>query len=495
MSDTDDTREVTASPLPALRTDLTPIVTALREANADAFVAVGDRFDDTLRYLTRFAGPDRSYALVVTANDRHVQTATGQRGAAVLCAPALFREQATREFVAGAVSDDTPADGEDGSNAEFHDGVRRAVQTENAGEQPGKRAAAVIDELCADRDDVIPDHDDAIPDREEACADKESDRTVLVPASIPHDAAVFLERAGNELTATTAVDTARERKSTAELARLRRVQRATAAGMQRAETVLAEATARDDATRDDGGDGASVGSKDATHDDDDATHDRGGVESDVPERTQLRWNETALTTERLRREVNSVLAAHGVCDGGNTVIGAGRSAADLHFVGDDPIYRGETVLIDISPRGPDGYYGDMTRTFVVDGDGGWERRAYVAVSAARSAALAELEPGVAAGTVHAEASAELAAYGFDPNATEDESGFTHGTGHGVGVSLHESPSLSSGTTLRPGHVVTVEPGVYDPAVGGVRLEDLAVVTEGGYEILAEYPFGIVPESR
>jgi Xaa-Pro aminopeptidase len=65
----------------------------------------------------------------------------------------------------------------------------------------------------------------------------------------------------------------------------------------------------------------------------------------------------------------------------------------------------------------------------------------------------------------------------------------------VGVSLHESPSLSSGTDLRPGHVVTVEPGVYDPEVGGVRLEDLVAVTEDGYEVLADYPFGIVPAAR
>ncbi len=173
--------------------------------------------------------------------------------------------------------------------------------------------------------------------------------------------------------------------------------------------------------------------------------------------------------------MNAVLAARGVRDAGNTVIGAGPSAADLHYVGDDPIRPGETVLLDISPRGPDGHYGDVTRTFVVDGDGGWERRAYVAVEAAR------------------EAAAELAAYGFEPNADEGESGFTHGTGHGVGVSLHEGPSLSGAGELRPGHVVTIEPGVYDPAVGGVRLEDLILVTEDGYEILAEYPFDIAPD--
>jgi Xaa-Pro aminopeptidase len=418
-----------------LRTDLTPIVEAVEAAGAAAFVAVGDRFDDDLRYLTRFAGPDRPYALVVVpeANTESEGRPDADRdgadiGRAVCCAPALFGEQANREFVDGAV---------------VHDRVVREVRTAGVGDHAGKRAAAVVAELLGD------------------AGGSESDRTLLVPSSIPHDAAVYLERAGHELASTDAVATARARKTDAELDRLRRVQRATATGMARAETVLATS----EVAEDEAGDPA------------------------------VRWEGEPLTTERLRRAVNAILAAHGVRDAGNTVIGAGPSAADLHFVGDEPILRGETVLLDISPRGPDGYYGDMTRTFVVDGDGGWERRAYVAVEAAREAALAEIEPGVPAKTVHGEAAAELAAYGFDPNADEGGTGFTHGTGHGVGVSLHESPSLSGAGELRPGHVVTIEPGVYDPNVGGVRLEDLVVVTEDGYEILATYPFGIVPEKR
>ena len=455
--------ETAADPL---RTDLRPIVEAVRAADAVAFAAVGDGFDDDLRYLTRVSGPDRPYALVVVPGDGvasggDASSSDAPNGRAVLCAPALFREQAEREFVAAAR--DSDADSGDDVDAEFDDGVIREVRAENVGDHAGERAAAVLDELVGGGAENAPDT---------------GDQTVLTPASIPHDAAVYLKRAGNEPASTDAVAAARARKAPTEVDRIRRVQRATIAGIARAEGVLADSEIIEAAA--DGGGTTGEGTEG-----DGAENDR---------RPPLRWAGEPLTTERLRREVNRILAARGVRDAGNTVIGAGPSAADLHYVGDDPIRPGEAVLLDVSPRGPDGYYGDATRTFVVDGDGGWERRAYVAVEAAREAALAEVEPGVPAKTVHGEAAAELAAYGFDPNADEGEAGFTHGTGHGVGVSLHEGPSLSGAGELRPGHVVTVEPGVYDPDIGGVRLEDLILVTDNGYEILAEYPFGIAPDA-
>ena len=436
--------------LPPLRTDLTPVVDAVRAADAAGFVAIGDRFDDDIRYLTRFSGPDRAYGLVVLPGDGDAPPR------ATLLAPRLFVEQAEREFVDAAATDDdgeapTARSGGDEeprtttAENDFHDGIVRTVDSDRLGDPAGVRAAATLDTV-------------ATPDPE-----RDGPPSVLVPASIPHDAAVHLEQAGYALESTTVVTTARATKTPAEVARIRRVQRAAAAGIARAETVLAASEP---------------------------------VESGG-ERRELRWEGEPLTTERLRRAVNATLAAHGVRAAGNTVIGAGPTAADLHYVGTDPIRAGETVLLDLSPRGSDGYYGDLTRTFVVDGDGGWDRRAYVAVEAAREAALAELAagPGVTAATIHREAAAELAAYGFDPSADEGAAGFTHGTGHGVGVSLHESPSLSADVPLEPGHVVTVEPGVYDPDIGGVRLEDLVVVTDTGYELLAEYPFESTPTER
>ncbi len=393
--------EVALDHPPAPETDLAPIAEAVAGADAAAFVAVGDRFDDDLRYLSRFGGPDRDYAVVVTAER------------AALTAPGLFDEQAEREFVDAAPDD----------------GVDREVRTASQGDPAGVRAAGVLDDLTAGADES----------------------TVLTPASIPHDAALYLENAGYELESTTAVAVARERKREAEVACLRRVQAVTCRGMARAEAVLAAAE---------------------------------------PDGDDLLFRGEPLTTERLRREVDAEMARHGIRSAGNTVIGAGPTAADLHYTGVDHIEPGETVLLDISPRGPHGYYGDLTRTFAVGSDGGWERRAFVAVEQAHETALEHVEAGAVAGTVHEEAAAELTAHGFRIDSSEV--GFTHGVGHGVGVSLHEGPSLRAEQSLEAGNVVTIEPGVYDPDIGGVRIEDLVAVTEDGYERLATYPVRFTP---
>jgi len=381
-------------------TALSAVAEAVDARGAAGFVAVGDRFDDDLRYLSRFGGPDRAYAIAVTPER------------AVLTAPTLFAEQAEREFL---VSGD----------------LDREVRTDHRSEPAGVRAARALDDLTGGGD---------------------GSQTVLTPASIPHDAALYLSEAGYELESTTAVADVRERKNGAELACLRRVQAVTCRGMARAEAVLAAAE---------------------------------------PEGEDLLWGGEPLTTERLRREVDAEMARHGVRSAGNTVIGAGPTAADLHYTGVDHIAPGETVLLDISPRGPHGYYGDLTRTFVVDSEGGWERRAFVAVQDAHEMALEHVEAGVTAGTVHEEAAAELAAHGFRVDSSEQ--GFIHGVGHGVGVSLHEGPSLTSDASLEAGHVVTIEPGVYDPEIGGVRIEELVAVTEDGYERLASYPVRFSPE--
>jgi Xaa-Pro aminopeptidase len=281
----------------------------------------------------------------------------------------------------------------------------------------------------------------------EVVNERASGTRVLVPPSVPADAYRTIEQNVEEILVEQ-IDVGRARKDAAERSCHEFVQTAAQKGMARAEEVLASAA----------------------------------IDGD-----ELRWRGDRLTAEHLRREVNAALASHGVRDAGNTVIGAGPTCADLHFTGQDTIRPGETVLLDVSPRGPHGYYGDLTRTFVVGEPDEWAASVYEAVEAAQDAALAVLEDGggTRAAAVHEAASEVLADYGFETG--DVEVGMYHGVGHGVGISLHESPSLTSDVALESGNVVTVEPGVYDPETGGVRIEDLVVVTEDGYENLTEYP--------
>jgi Xaa-Pro aminopeptidase len=260
-----------------------------------------------------------------------------------------------------------------------------------------------------------------------------------------------------------AIVDARRTKTSAERARLRTVETAAARGLRAGEAVLAAATADDDAA-------------------------------------SMSFDGERLTTEIVRREINEALARAGVTDAGNTVVGAGPSCADLHFVGEDDVAPGETVLIDVSPRGPAGYYGDVTRTFVPGVDdaaavGAWERRAYDAVDEALDAALSALTDGAGtpARAVRDAVETALSERGFQTG--DVEVGMYHGPGHGVGLSLHEAPSLSADVTLRAGDAVTVEPGVYDPDRGGVRLENLALITESGVEVVPDYPRSVVPQTR
>ncbi|HET7324262.1 MAG TPA: M24 family metallopeptidase, partial [Halococcus sp.] len=123
---------------------------------------------------------------------------------------------------------------------------------------------------------------------------------------------------------------------------------------------------------------------------------------------------------------------------------------------------------------------------------GW----YDLTDEAFEAALSVIEPGATGAEVH-DAVCDVYEDAGEPTLRDDpetETGYIHGTGHGVGLAVHELPSLSfGGGELEAGNVVTVEPGLYDPAVGGVRIEDFVVVTEDGYENLTDYPKTLVVE--
>ncbi len=211
---------------------------------------------------------------------------------------------------------------------------------------------------------------------------------------------------------------------------------------------------------------------------------------------QLLLEGELLTSERLKQTIEITLLNHG-CGLDETIVACGQQAADPHDRGSGPLAAGEPIIIDIFPRNKStGYHSDMTRTFCKGEPSETLAEWYELTEQALAAALAAVEPGNTGADVHAAAcdvyeKAGLPTFRTDPTT---EVGFIHSTGHGVGLAVHERPSLSSeGGDLVAGQVITVEPGLYDPAVGGVRIEDIVIVTESGYENITDYPIELVVE--
>jgi Xaa-Pro aminopeptidase len=165
-----------------------------------------------------------------------------------------------------------------------------------------------------------------------------------------------------------------------------------------------------------------------------------------------------------------------------TIVAAGPNGAKPHArPGTRRVRRGDLVVIDFGAT-VDGYRSDMTRTFVVGEPGPDERRMLDVVTAAQAAGVAAVAAGVAAKQIDAACRDRIAEAGLGDR-------FVHGTGHGVGLDIHEAPWVNarSAATLAAGHVVTVEPGVYLPDIGGVRVEDTVLVTSEGNRPLTRAP--------
>lgn len=193
-----------------------------------------------------------------------------------------------------------------------------------------------------------------------------------------------------------------------------------------------------------------------------------------------------LTSEDVRREVDIELLSRN-CQARDTIIAGGRKAADPHDRGHGPLRAHETIVLDIFPqhRGH-GYWGDITRTVCRGTPTPFAQKAFDAVASAQRHALREIRAGIRADRIHEGVQSVLSGAGFK---TETRNGvpvgFFHGTGHGVGLEIHEAPSLSTvPVKLVAGNVVTVEPGLYDPEWGGIRIEDTVAVTREGCDILA-----------
>jgi Xaa-Pro aminopeptidase len=296
--------------------------------------------------------------------------------------------------------------------------------------------------------------------------------SALVPERFPVGVADGLRERGIavDVDRDDAIEAVRATKTDEELAAVRRATEANEAAMAAAEDLIAAADVADDGTLE-----IAEGESGADAD--------GGV---VP-----------LTSERVKEEIEVTLLHHG-CALDETIVACGADAADPHDRGSGPLEAAESIVVDIFPREKASkYHSDMTRTFAKGEASDAIAEWFDLTEEALSAALDAVEPGATGAEVHA-AACEVYEDAGHPTLRSDpdtETGFIHSTGHGVGLDVHERPGLNPrGEELEPGHVITVEPGLYDPEVGGVRIEDIVIVTDDGYENLtADYPVELVVE--
>jgi Xaa-Pro aminopeptidase len=203
--------------------------------------------------------------------------------------------------------------------------------------------------------------------------------------------------------------------------------------------------------------------------------------------------------ERMTADLNVVFAAHDTT-ADEYIVAPGPQGAVGHDMGSGPIRPGTPLVVDIFPRdNASAVYTDMTRTFVVGDVPGDVREWHRLCKEALNAAVAEIRAGVEARALFDLTCDIFEAAGEPTQRTKQPGealtdGFFHGLGHGVGLEIHEEPGLGrlADKTLVAGDVVTVEPGLYRAGYGGVRLEDIVLVTETGAENLTDYSYDLEP---
>ena len=197
-----------------------------------------------------------------------------------------------------------------------------------------------------------------------------------------------------------------------------------------------------------------------------------------------------LTSRMLQQLIRVELIKHD-CEAPDVIAAGGRQSADPHQQGTGGLRAGQPIVLDIFPRHAlSGYWGDMTRTVCRGRAPDEVTRMWRAVRAAQRKAIEHIRPGVNARTLYTLAREHLEKSGFQTSRSSAHAeGFVHGLGHGVGLDIHEAPSVGTAScVLKRGMVITIEPGLYYRKLGGVRIEDTVEITANGARLLAACPY-------
>jgi len=196
-----------------------------------------------------------------------------------------------------------------------------------------------------------------------------------------------------------------------------------------------------------------------------------------------------LTSERVKKLIN-VKLMESDCVAQHTIVAGGEQACDPHHEGSGPLSAHRSIIFDVFPRsGVNRYFADMSRTVVRGTPSPELKRLYKTVLDAQEEAITKVKDGADGKRIHQGICSRFEKAGYKTGLVHGRmQGYFHGTGHGVGLDIHEMPRISrTGSLLQEGHVVTVEPGLYYPGLGAVRIEDMVLVTRNGCRNLTNFP--------
>ncbi|MEA2013228.1 MAG: Xaa-Pro peptidase family protein [Verrucomicrobiota bacterium] len=201
---------------------------------------------------------------------------------------------------------------------------------------------------------------------------------------------------------------------------------------------------------------------------------------------KILYKQKALTSEILRSEIDTLIKKNGGT-AIHTIVSCARQSAEPHNIGTGILFPNQPIVIDIFPRvDKTAYWGDLSRTVVKGKASEKVKKAFSAVKDARDLSIQAVKSGIPAKNIHKIAEKTLQKHGFKTNIKKNPpEGFIHSTGHGLGLKIHELPRISQKEKyiLKEGNVFTIEPGLYYQDFGGIRLEDVVVITSDGYKNL------------